>query len=102
MAGNIATLEREEFEKKLGINTAGWHWLRQEIEPIGAYGGGMLRVTSCAEVYRRFTSARHGDPQTREERLEIWWISPQTIGKVVKNGKQYPNPSEQVIRMLVK
>lgn len=88
---NIAALDQEAFERELEIKEAGWDYVGQRFDPRDFYGGAMLRITAVGEVYSR------GD-----ESLEIWWISPSNIGKVVKNGKEYPHPTPDVIRMLAK
>jgi phage pi2 protein 07 len=95
---NIAALGREEFEKALGLNEAGWVHYGQTIEPGWPFGGQTLReIHAVAENYRRAQPIDRAD-----DTLEFWWISPENIGKVVRNGKEYPHPAPEVIRMLVR
>lgn len=93
---NIAALDQRSFERELQLNELGWEYHGQRFIPDGAFGGGMLRIASMGEIYLRQHPVTEPD-----EYLEFWWVSPDNIGKVVRDGKEYPNPSEQVIRMLV-
>lgn len=98
MVENIAALNQEEFEKELGLMEAGWKHAGQKFEPMGYFGGGMLQMHAVAETYKRLATPNRDNHET----IEFWWISSDNIGKVIKGSKLYPNPSEEVIRMLVK
>lgn len=95
---NIAALDQEAFEAELRLEEEGWIHCGQTILPGWPFGGATLsKISAVSENYRR-----PHDVDQPDEHLEFWWISPGNIDKVVRDGKEYWNPSEQVIRMLVK
>lgn len=42
-----------ETEEALGLAESGWQHHGKKLDPVNAYGGGMLRVNAVAEVYYR-------------------------------------------------
>lgn len=82
---------QKQTEDELGLTAAGWKHFQQLLDPRGGYGDSALQIRGVGEIY-----VRNG------ERLEIWWVGPESISKVIVNGKEYPHPTPDVIRMLIK
>ncbi len=94
MNGRVGRMEtsdtQSKFEEETGLTRAGWRHFQQLLDPRGAYGPSAMRIHAVGELYKR-----EGDT------MEFWWEGPESITRVILNGKTYPNPAPEVIRMLV-
>lgn len=86
-----------ETEEALGLAESGWQHHGKKLDPVNAYGGGMLRVNAVAEVYYRPKPITEPD-----DWLEIWWIGPESISHIILNGKRIEIRLVSQIRMLIK
>jgi hypothetical protein len=85
---------QEKFEEEMGLTAHGWKHFQQLLDPKAPYGGSATVIRAVGEAYTR-------NRETLES-LVFWWVGPESIGKVVLNGKEYPHPTPEVIRMLVR
>lgn len=88
---------QEQQEEALGLTQAGWQHRGQKFDPVGTYGGGLLRMNAVAEIYFRPQPIDRPD-----DWLEIWWIGPEWLSHIVLNGKTIKVPHWDRIPELIK